>query len=172
MLLGKKELEGDVSFLGDRMTCLIMLNFVVLLTFGLASPLLGVVIIATIAINCIIYRVQMGIYLKQLELYNVMDRVKLINKYEIACSNALLALTSTHGGVMLLFSVSSFWAFLVFDMISYSFDYKIRRLIALITVIYIPLFIWLFLYKNIITKIKIFMYNYCNSDDNDNLLDT
>jgi hypothetical protein len=168
LILGKKELEGDVSFLGDKMTCLLMLNFVVLLTFGLASPLLGIVIIATICINCIIHRVQMGIYLKQLDLYNIIERVKLIDKYEIACSNAFLALTSTHAGVMILFSVSSFWAFLVFDMISFSFDYVLGRLIALITLIYLPLFIWLFLYKKFIQKFK----KKLDNNDKDKVLDT
>ena len=57
---------------------------------------------------------------------------------------------------------------LVFDMISFSYGYVVGRLTVLITLIYLPLFIWLFLYKKIIQKLKKRFFN----SDKDKVLDT
>lgn len=111
-----KLINDNVDFLGAKITCRLMVNFVTLLSFGLASPLLGFIIGSNIIGDACLYRLFIGRHIIELgkDLSTTNDDYQILDD---ACGYAYNGLISKSNSLVVLFTVSWFWGFIILDMI-------------------------------------------------------
>lgn len=147
----KSIVYDTITFLGAKMTIRLMMNFVVLLCFGLASPLLAIVIVSNILLDCTMWKLETGRFIELLKnecfqdpnpnLYE--EGFKLLDD---ACNYALSGLHSKKGGFMLMCTISLFWGLMIFDMISDDYGVEYGRNMVIFCIFFLPFFSLLILY--------------------------
>jgi hypothetical protein len=147
----KSIVYDTITFLGAKMTIRLMMNFVVLICFGLASPFLAIVIVINLYFDCYLWRLETGRYLELLKNECMQDPNP--NLYEEgfkllddACNYALTGLHSKKGGFMLMCAVSLFWGLMIYDMVSDDYGVEYGKNMVIYCIFFLPFFSLFVLY--------------------------
>lgn len=99
-------------FEGRRIVARIILDFGVLLTFGLANPLLATVIFVKVCVQLVFWKLLLGRYLVD---SNIMTQFRL-DRIELSTENSSSRLV--RGMLVVVILVAGFWSLMIFDMIA------------------------------------------------------
>lgn len=126
-------------FRGPDILCKVLLNFSVMLTFGLASPMLGLAVAMDMLALFSLWRILIG---RHMSLAKSSDlRVAWHEQLEEAVGEVIAGFL---GGVLLVLAIANlFWCFMVFDMAADVYSNFAGGMTVLVAGVALPLILWM-----------------------------
>ena len=140
-------------FKGTDTMAAILDNMFVLLTFGMASPILAIVITMTIIIEITLWRLMIGRYLffaHNGSKSSVILRVYAVMEY--CCSGAAVGLRNNILSIVI--TSSLFWGFMVFDPVADAYTVKAGSIVSSILFFVSPTIFTIYFYESYVRSLR------------------